>query len=127
MANYLFKGLCHVGIMTDNAEESVKWYCEKLGFRPWYAGKMGPMPLTFVEGYGLVIEVISAGKMAPGGPIAHIALEVLNIEDAVADLRAKGVNVPDPGCAPDFFPSGMKNVFFTGPNGETLEYVEYAK
>ena len=91
MANYLFKGLCHVGIMTDNAEESVKWYCEKLGFRPWYAGKMGPMPLTFVEGYGLVIEFISAGKMAPGGPIAHIALEVLNIEDAVADLRAKGV------------------------------------
>ena len=93
MANYLFKGLCHVGIMTDNAEESVKWYCEKLGFRPWYAGKMGPMPLTFVEGYGLVIEFISAGKMAPGGPIAHIALEVLNIEDAVADLRAKGVHV----------------------------------
>ena len=85
MANYLFKGLCHVGIMTDNAEESVKWYCEKLGFRPWYAGKMGPMPLTFVEGYGLVIEFIAAGKMAPGGPIAHIALEVINIEDAVAD------------------------------------------
>lgn len=124
---YLFKGLCHVGIMTDDAEKSVKWYCDNLGFRPWYAGKMGPMPLTFVEGYGLVLEFISAGKAAPGGPVAHIALEVLNIEEAVADLKAKGVEMGKVGGAPDFFPSGMKNVFFTGPNGETLEFVEYAK
>ena len=125
--SYLFKGLCHVGIMTDDAEKSVQWYCEKLGFRPWYAGKMGPMPLTFVEGYGLVLEFIAAGKAAPGGPVAHIALEVLNIEEAVADLAAKGVEMGKVGSAPGFFPSGMKNVFFTGPNGETLEFVEYAK
>ena len=127
MANFLFKGLAHVGVMTDDAEKSVKWYCENLGFRPWYAGKMGPMPLTFVEGGGLVIEFISAGLAAPGGPVAHIALEVLNIEEAVKALREKGVEVPPPGTAPDFFPTGMKNVFFTGPNGETLEFVEYAK
>ncbi len=127
MANYLFKGLCHVGVMTDNAEESVKWYCEKLGFRPWYAGKMGPMPLTFVEGGGLVIEFIAAGKAPAGGPVAHIALEVLNIDEAVEDLKAKGVEMGRVGSAPDFFPTGMKNVFFTGPNGETLELVEYAK
>ena len=125
--SYLFKGLCHVGIMTDDAEKSVKWYCEKLGFRPWYAGKMGPMPLTFVEGYGLVLEFIAAGKADGRGPVDHIALEVLNIEEAVEDLKAKGVEVGKVGSAPDFFPSGMKNVFFTGPNGETLEFVEYAK
>ena len=127
MAEYLMKGLCHIGIMTDNAEASVKWYCEKLGFRPWYAGKMGPMPLTFVEGYGMVIEFVAAGRFEGMGPVDHIALEVMNIEAAVADLRAKGVDIPDPGCAPDFFPSGMKNVFFKGPNGEKLEFVEYAK
>ncbi len=127
MADYLFKGLCHIGIMTDNAEASVQWYCEKLGFRPWYAGKMGPMPLTFVEGYGMVIEFVAAGRFEGMGPVDHIALEVMNIEAAVADMRAKGVDIPDPGCAPDFFPSGMKNVFFKGPNGEKLEFVEYAK
>jgi len=127
MSNYLFKGLCHIGIMTDNAEASVQWYCEKLGFRPWYAGKMGPMPLTFVEGYGLIIEFVAAGRFEGMGPVDHIALEVMNIGEAVADMRAKGVKIDDPGCAPDFFPTGMKNVFFTGPNGETLEFVEYAK
>ena len=127
MSNYLFKGLCHIGIMTDNAEASVQWYCEKLGFRPWYAGKMGPMPLTFVEGYGLVIEFVAAGRFEGMGPVDHIALEVMNIEEAVADMRRKGVQIDDPGCAPDFFPTGMKNVFFTGPNGEKLEFVEYAK
>lgn len=127
MSNYLFKGLCHIGIMTDNAEASVQWYCEKLGFRPWYAGKMGPMPLTFVEGYGLVIEFVAAGRFEGMGPVDHIALEVMNIEEAVADMRRKGVQIDDPGCAPDFFPTGMKNVFFTGPNGEKLEFVEYAR
>ena len=127
MSNYLFKGLCHIGIMTDNAEASVRWYCEKLGFRPWYAGKMGPMPLTFVEGYGLVIEFVAAGRFEGMGPVDHIALEVMNIEEAVADMRRKGVKIDDPGCAPDFFPTGMKNVFFTGPNGEKLEFVEYAR
>ncbi len=127
MAEYLMKGLCHIGIMTDNAEASVRWYCEKLGFRPWYAGKMGPMPLTFVEGYGMVVEFVAAGRFEGMGAVDHIALEVINIEAAVADLRAKGVDIPDPGCAPDFFPSGMKNVFFKGPNGEKLEFVEYAR
>jgi len=127
MSNYLFKGLCHIGIMTDNTEASVQWYCEKLGFRPWYAGKMGPMPLTFVEGYGLVIEFVAAGRFEGMGPVDHIALEVMNIEEAVADMRRKGVQIDDPGCAPDFFPTGMKNVFFTGPNGEKLEFVEYAR
>ena len=57
----------------------------------------------------------------------RIALEVLNIDAAVEDLKAKGVEMGRVGSAPDFFPSGMKNVFFTGPNGETLEFVEYAK
>jgi len=127
MAEYLMKGLCHIGIMTDNAEASVRWYCDKLGFRPWYAGKMGPMTLTFVEGYGMVVEFVAAGRFEGMGAVDHIALEVINIEAAVADLRAKGVDIPDPGCAPDFFPSGMKNVFFKGPNGEKLEFVEYAR
>ncbi len=125
--SYLFKGLCHIGVMTDNAEESVKFYCEKLGFRPWYAGKMGPMPLTFVEGGGLVIEFIAAGKAAPGGAVDHFAIEVLNIEEAVADLKEKGVEVGPIMAIPAFFPTGMKNVFFTGPNGEKIEFVEYAK
>ena len=127
MSNYLFCGCAHVGIMTGDVQKCVDFYCQNLGFRPYYAGKMGPMPLTFVEGYGLVIEFIAAGKQNPGGPVAHIALEVINIEAAVEDLKAKGVEMRPVGSAPDFFPSGMKNVFFTGPNGETLELVEYAK
>lgn len=125
MSEFLFKGLAHIGVMTDNAEASVKWYCENLGFRPWYAGKMGPMPLTFVEGGGLVIEFIAAGKMPAGGPVDHFAIEVLNIEAAVESLKAKGIEVGPIGSAPGFFPTGMKNVFFSGPNGEKIEFVEY--
>ena len=125
MNEFLFKGLAHVGILTDDAEGSVRWYCENLGFRPWYAGKMGPMPRTFVEGGGLVIEFIAAGKAPAGGAVDHFAMEVLNIEGAVESLKAKGIEVGPIGSTPGFFPNGLKNVFFTGPNGEKIEFVEY--
>ena len=43
------------------------------------------------------------------------------------ELKAKGVQVGPVGCAPDFFPNGMKNCFFTGPAGEKLELVDYSR
>jgi catechol 2,3-dioxygenase-like lactoylglutathione lyase family enzyme len=127
MSEYLFCGCAHVGIMTGDVQKCVDFYCNNLGFRPFYKGQMGPMPLTFVECGGLIVEFIAAGNAKPGGAVDHIALEVQGIEAIVEKLRANGVEIGPVGSAPNFFPNGMKNVFFTGPNGETLEYVEYAK
>ena len=80
MSNYLFCGCAHVGIMTGDVQKCVDFYCKNLGFRPYYAGKIGPMPLTFVENGGLVVEFIAAGEAKPGGAVDHIALEVQGIE-----------------------------------------------
>ena len=127
MSNYLFCGCAHVGIMTGDVQKCVDFYCRNLGFRPYYAGKIGPMPLTFVENGGLVVEFIAAGDAKPGGAVDHIALEVQGIEAFAEELRAKGVEVGPIGSSPDFFPNGFKNVFFTGPAGEKLELVEYSR
>lgn len=127
MSGYLYRGAAHIGILTGDTQKCVDFYCENLGFRPWYQGKIGPMPLTFVENGGMVIEFIQAGDMKGAGAVDHIAIEVLGIEEAVAALRAKGIQVGDPGANPDFFPGGMKNVFFTGPAGEKIELVEFVK
>lgn len=125
--SHLFKGQAHVGILTGDAQACVEFYCKHLGFRPWYADKMGPMPLTFVENGGMVIEFIAAGNMSGAGAIDHISIEVLNIEEAVAALREGGVQIGEVQAHPDFFPGGMKNVFFTGPAGEKIELVEFVK
>ena len=127
MSESLFCGCAHVGIKTGDVQKCVDFYCEKLGFRPFYKGKLGPMPLTFVENGGLIIEFIAAGDAEPGGPVDHIALEVQGIEAVVEKLRAAGVEIGPIGCAPNFFPNGMKNVFFTGPAGEKLELVDYSR
>ncbi len=127
MSQYLFCGCAHVGVMTGDVQKSVDFYCNNLGFRPYYAGKMGPMPLTFVENGGLIIEFIAAGNAQPGGPVDHIALEVQGIEAIVEELRAKGLEIGPVGSAPDFFPNGMKNVFFKGPAGEKIELVDYSR
>lgn len=127
MKNYLFCGCAHVGILTDDPEKCVKFYCEKLGFRPYYAGKLGPMPLTFVENGGLIIEFVAAGAFSGPSALDHVALEVQGIEALAEELRAGGVEVPPVESHPDFFPNGMKNVFFTGPAGEKIELVDYSK
>lgn len=127
MSDYLFCGLTHVGIMTDDAQKCVDFYCQYLGFRPYYQGKIGPMSLTFVEQGGLVVEFIAAGKAAPGGAVDHIALEVQGIDALVEELRGKGLEIGPVGSMPGFFPNGFRNVFFTGPAGEKIELVEYSK
>ena len=127
MSKYLYAGCAHVGIMTGDVQKCVDFYCQNLGFRPYYAGKMGPMPLTFVENGGLIIEFIAAGAAKPGGAVDHIAIEVQGIEALVEELKAKGVEMGPIGSAPDFFPNGMKNCFFTGPAGEKLELVDYSR
>ena len=127
MSSYLFCGCAHVGIMTADAQKCVDFYCQNLGFRPYYAGKIGPMSLTFVENGGLVVEFIAAGEAKPGGAVDHIAIEVQGIEALVEELKAKGIEMCPIGKAPDFFPNGMKNCFFTGPAGEKLELVDYSR
>lgn len=127
MRKYLFRGCAHVGILSGNVDECVKFYCEKLGFKPYYQGNMGPIALTFVENNGFIVEFIPVGSGNPGGCVDHIALEVQGIEAAVADLRANGVEIGDVGATPTMFPTGFKNVFFTGPAGEKIELVEFTR
>ncbi|MBQ1281275.1 MAG: hypothetical protein IIY16_03415, partial [Oscillospiraceae bacterium] len=80
----------------------------------------------FVENHGLVLEFISTGKAAPGGAVAHIAIEVCGLENLVAELKEKGIIAADAEITamPDFFPSGSRDIFFTGPAGEEIELYE---
>ncbi len=128
MSAYLFKGLAHIGIMTDNPQKCVDFYCNNLGFRPYHTADMGPFQLVFVENGGMVIEFVGVGAKPENGIVDHIAIEVMGIEALVEELKAKGVKIDgDIGSMPALFPNGFKNIFFTGPAGEKIELVDFSK
>lgn len=131
MADYLIRGLSHIGIQTTQLQKAVDFYTEQLGFRLIYKKTLeNGVQCWFVENGGLVLEFVDRGQPCayPAGPIYHVALEVCGIEALVAELRQKGVI---PAQTPlnanrDFFPSGIKNIFFNGPCGEQIELFELA-
>jgi catechol 2,3-dioxygenase-like lactoylglutathione lyase family enzyme len=66
-------------------------------------------------------------KSRTTGPIDHIALEVKDINDAVARLKAKGVSFFTPIIDDPNLMGGVKIAFFKGTSGEVFELFEYLK
>lgn len=125
------KGLAHIGVFTGDMEKSLDFYCNKLGMEHYYSCDLGKTLLRFVRAGSCIIELIQPDGYAGGRPadgiVAHIAIEVEDIRSVVADLKAKGVqfSTEDVAVLPVLFPTGSTNIFFTGPNGESLELYEY--
>ncbi|MCQ2507876.1 MAG: VOC family protein [Dorea sp.] len=126
--NYIVKGLSHIGIRTHQLQESVDYYVNNFGFEMFYKKRINGLDCWFIEKHGLILEFVDSGAEVPKteGVIYHISFEVVGIEALVAELKEKGV-IPaelEISVAEDFFPAGMKNIFFYGINGEKIELFE---
>ena len=129
MKNYIIRGLSHIGIQTDDLEKCTSFYIDNLDFHMMYKRDLGHVQCWFVENNGLVLEFVSRGACEGTGPVYHVALEVCGIEGLVEELKGKGIIPQDAVISkdPDYFPSGIKNIFFDGPAGERLELFELAR
>ena len=129
MSDYLVKGMAHIGIMTDDAKGCAQFYIDNLDFRPYYSYKLGDLVLEFVECGGMVLEFVQTGKEEQAGIVNHIAIEVQGIEKLVEKLKAKGIvfETEEITKLPEFFPNGVKNIFFAGPAGERIELFDYSR
>lgn len=129
MKDFLVTGLAHIGIMTDDARKCADFYVKHLGFRPFYDYKAGELTLQFVECGGCVIEFVQSGAVDHAGIVDHVALNVQGIEALVAQLKADGITfeTDEINQMPDFYPNGVKNIFFRGPAGERIELFDYSR
>ena len=126
--NYI--GLAHIGVYTKDVDASIAFY-EKLGFK-LDARREGPTRIAFVVLGGCTIELIQPGDAKrvddtpADGRVAHIALEVRNIEDVVEALKTEGIVEKEAkvNTMPDFL-DGVKNIFFRGPSEEYLELFDF--
>ena len=126
-------GLAHIALYTKDLETSIQFY-EKLGGvltdRAEIEKPAGTNFLAMVKLSGFYLEIIEPHDGSPvtpeGGLFPHLALEVDDIDGAIADLKESGITsfrTEVPNDMPSLF-GGIRNIFFEGPDGEQLELLQ---
>lgn len=125
-------GPAHIALMTADIDASIKFY-EMLGGETYDHGTVekpaGPSKLAMVRIHGYDLELIQPATGLDGisnGAFAHLAFEVDDLEAAIAQVRALGVDsflTADKVVLPALF-GGVQNIFFTGPSGEEIELLQ---
>lgn len=126
-------GLAHIALYTKDMVASLKFYETLGGIVTGHADVKKPTGTNYinlVQMPGFVLEIIEPHDGSPvtsdGGLFPHIALEVDDIDAAVAELKAAGITSfrnPEPNTLPIF--GGIRNIFFFGPDGELLELLQH--
>lgn len=127
-----WNGLAHIALFTSDLEKSIRFY-ENLGGKCTARSQVQKPAwvnrLALVELAGFVIEMVEPGggdAIQPNNTVwGHIAIAVDSLEDAIAELKARGVDTFLSGIneLPDVF-GGVRNIYFTGPCGEQIELMQ---
>ena len=126
-------GLAHIALYTKDMETSVKFYESLGGIVTDHADvkkTTGTNHIKMIQMPGFFLEIIEPHDGSPvtaeGGLFPHLAIEVDDIDAAVADLKAAGIasfRSPEPNTMPIF--GGIRNIFLYGPDGELLELLQH--
>lgn len=134
----MIKTIDHIGIMTNDLQQSVEFYTDVLGFSVSRKIEMAEAGLSavFVEKDGSKIELMKyrgknvanrseGAELKIGGssiPINdHISFSVDDIESTVTEFKEKGVKFD---LEPMQLEGGMKLASFKDPNGVLIELIE---
>ncbi|MCU6710001.1 VOC family protein [Paenibacillus sp. J5C_2022] len=122
-------GIHHIGIETDNMEQSRHFYEKLLGFRLERRLTWRDEQLVFLKQGDVLLELV--GKVqsvelsfhsAPRTSAAmHLALEVEDVIKLVEQLHEQGIPVID---GPHELQNGWIIAFIEGPSGELIECIE---
>jgi len=110
----MFKRIDHIELLTANSERAIAFYTGALGFRVRARDRvpntpLGPLELTYLDLGGTTIELMTypearPAAREPGERLGYrmMALEVEDMDAALAELKEKGV---DPSWGPIKRPS----------------------
>ena len=126
-------GLAHIALYTKDMETSLNFYKALGGVVTDQADVQKPTGtnhIKIVQMPGFFLEIIEPHDGSPvtaeGGLFPQIAIEVDDVDAAVADLKSAGITsfrTPEPNTMPIF--GGIRNIFFFGPDGELLELLQH--
>ena len=128
------QGLQHLGMPVTNIERSKDFYTQ-LGFTETLRTDIQAQPdvirVAMMEHENFTIELYQLGQEdvqeianRVDGHIDHVALNVLDIEQAYAEIKAAGLEILEEN-APVYLPfweHGVKYFTVRGPDGEKIEF-----
>ena len=130
MRNNYLKGVHHIAIICSNYEKSKHFYTNTLGLtivREVYREQRQSYKLDLALNNEYIIELFSfpSPPARPSRPescgLRHLAFSVNNIQESVAALTAKGVEL-EPIRIDEF--TQKKFTFFADPDGLPIELYE---
>ena len=122
----MFKRIDHIEIVTAEPERAVRFYTEVLGFkvRSRVAVPGGGPQLVYLDLGGTMVELITYAQTPPPAAAAGLrlgysmmALEVEDMDQALAQLKAQGV---EPSWGPVKRPSYAR-AEIRDPDGNAIE------
>jgi lactoylglutathione lyase len=120
--------LSHIGIVVKNMDESVDFYTRVLGGKVHKQHQDENLQFTLLKVGNQEIELLKFAhdnKERKEGVISHIAFSVEDIVKEINRLKDLGVNLA--ADQPREVMDGLKIFFFTGPGGESIEFVQVHK
>ena len=124
------KRIHHIAILTDDYEKSKAFYTDILGFeilKETYREARQSYKLDLAINGQYQVELFSfpefkeRNSFPESKGLRHLAFEVENVDEVVAELRSKDVDVQD--VRVDEI-TGKRFAFFYDPNGQPLELYE---
>lgn len=122
----LYNGIGHVAFDCSDLEQSLDFYCNKMGFtRLMHLGDDENPWLVYLKiAHGVYMELFPSGKgdVDPSAKhyYSHLCLDVKDIAEAVRLLRERGVTVEDPHMGMD----GNYQAWLADPDGNRIELMQ---
>ncbi|MBM7624428.1 VOC family protein [Sporohalobacter salinus] len=128
-------GLQHIGLPVISLNKTITFY-KKLGFKVQSKTKItrpeGKLDVAFLKQNDLVLEcyqfndpkLLEKIRNRKNGHIDHIALNVVDIEQAYSSVKDLGFKIKEAkiDSIPAFHDNGVRFFNIKGPNGETIEF-----
>jgi lactoylglutathione lyase len=111
--------LHHLGMEVNDLERSILFYKTLLGLHFIKRVRFLKEELIFLQGEGLTIEFIQ--KETPLPSSSHLAFHTESIYKTMLGLEDKGIYAME---GPYTLNNGWRTVFYEGPDGETIEFIE---
>lgn len=120
-------GLAHLGFYVKSMDETVDFYCNKLGFKVIFEREkqteIETIKIKFLELGNFRIEVIEKPSVnfPSEGCFQHVAISVSDIDETFKQLKENGIECSDIVCDPITL-GGSKWINVIGPSGEHIEF-----
>ncbi|MED2972255.1 VOC family protein [Fictibacillus sp. B-59209] len=109
----------HYGIAVKDLDAAAEFYIKALNMKELFRTRWMGEELLFLESGSMKIELIA--QTGTVGEAVHVAYQTDDLEYLAGRLQQEGI-VPSEG--PYVLENGWRTVFYEGPSGEMIEFVE---